>query len=221
MTTSVVIPSFNLAWCVMDAVESALGQTVPPIEVIVVDDGSTDDTERILRAYASHPLVRVIRRKNGGLVSALNEGIRASTGEWFVPLDGDDRIASRYIELTTHVAEKQKAHAVYTDFATFGAQEAQYGTPHSFPPRDIRYENHFMSTALFQRAAWDEIGGYMEADGDWCDWGLWLALANPKWRVVGLHLPLFFYRRHPTSKSATRNQKDRAKMLETVMRNHP
>ena len=87
-TISVIIPTYNHARFLRDAVDSALAQTYAPLEVIVVDDGSTDATPRILAAYGDR--IRAIRRENGGVGAARNTGIAAARGELLAFLDSDD-----------------------------------------------------------------------------------------------------------------------------------
>jgi glycosyltransferase involved in cell wall biosynthesis len=85
---SVIIPTYNRAHCVGEAIESALAQTLPPHEVIVVDDGSTDETARVLEGFSGR--IRVIRQANAGVSAARNAGIDASECEWAAFLDSDD-----------------------------------------------------------------------------------------------------------------------------------
>jgi len=87
-TVSVVIPAYNAAWCVRKAIDSVLGQTFRDVEVVVVDDGSTDGTADTLATYGQS--IRVLRQRNGGLSSARNAGIRASQAEYVAFLDADD-----------------------------------------------------------------------------------------------------------------------------------
>lgn len=86
---SVVIPAYNIAPFIRNAVRSALGQTLRELEVIVVDDGSTDATAAEVASIAD-PRLRLIRKPNGGLASARNAGIRAARGRYVGLLDGDD-----------------------------------------------------------------------------------------------------------------------------------
>ncbi|GAB4178051.1 MAG: hypothetical protein Fur0039_21680 [Rhodocyclaceae bacterium] len=85
---SVVIPAYNAAWCVSRAIDSVLAQTHGQFETIVVDDGSTDDTARVLAVYGER--IRVVNKPNGGLSSARNAGIAAARGEFVAFLDADD-----------------------------------------------------------------------------------------------------------------------------------
>jgi len=87
-TVSVVIPAYNAAWCVRKAIDSVLAQDFRDYEVIVVDDGSTDDTMAVLSSYGD--AIRTVRQINGGLSSARNTGIRESRGEFVAFLDADD-----------------------------------------------------------------------------------------------------------------------------------
>src|SRR5690348_10269988 len=103
-TVSVVIPAFNAAEYIGQAIDSVLAQTHQPIEIIVVDDGSTDQTAQIAAAYPAP--VRVLRKPNGGPASARNMGIAAATGSWIALLDADDRwLANKLERQLRHVAD--------------------------------------------------------------------------------------------------------------------
>jgi len=94
---SFVIPAYNAADTVGRAIESALGQTHDPVEVVVVDDGSTDGTRGIAESYS--PNVKVVHRENGGLPVARNMGWRAAAGEYIAFLDADDECDPERIEI--------------------------------------------------------------------------------------------------------------------------
>jgi glycosyltransferase involved in cell wall biosynthesis len=88
VTISVVIPTYNHAAYLREAIDSALAQTLPPLEVIVVDDGSTDDTAAVLRCYGDR--IRTIRQANAGVAAARNAGVAAVIGDYIAFLDSDD-----------------------------------------------------------------------------------------------------------------------------------
>jgi glycosyltransferase involved in cell wall biosynthesis len=93
---SVIIPCYNHAHFLRDAIESILKQTYPHYEIIVIDDGSTDDTSRLAESYSR---VRLVRQANQGLSTARNRGIRESRGEYLVFLDADDRLLPTALEI--------------------------------------------------------------------------------------------------------------------------
>src|SRR5262245_48814013 len=88
---SIVVPCYNGALYLRETLESALAQTVPPLEVIVVDDGSTDDSVAIARSFGN--AVRVVCQQNKGVSAARNNGIQHATGDYIMFLDGDDLLA--------------------------------------------------------------------------------------------------------------------------------
>src|SRR5919197_5607580 len=94
---SVIIPAYQAASTVGDAVSSALAQTYPAHEVIVVDDGSTDDLAGALSTFAGR--IRLIRKENGGAASARNAGVAAAEGEFVAFLDADDVYGPRRLEV--------------------------------------------------------------------------------------------------------------------------
>lgn len=87
-TISVVIPAFNAAWCIQRAINSVLEQDHKPAEVIVVDDGSKDNTSLVLAGFNEE--IHIVKKENGGLSSARNAGIREATGSHVAFLDADD-----------------------------------------------------------------------------------------------------------------------------------
>ena len=88
-SVSVIVPTYNRAHMLKEAIDSVLAQTYQAFELIVVDDGSTDDTRRLLSSYGSHR-INIVYQKNAGVSAARNRGIRSASGELIALLDSDD-----------------------------------------------------------------------------------------------------------------------------------
>jgi glycosyltransferase involved in cell wall biosynthesis len=120
---SVIIPSYNSGRFLAESIESVLAQTLPPQEVIVVDDGSTDDTP----AVAAHFEGRIVyhRQANRGVSAARNAGIERATGNWLAFLDADDLWEPEKLErVASACCSQPQPTVVFTDFRTFGTQES-------------------------------------------------------------------------------------------------
>jgi len=114
---SVVIPTYNCAQYITEAIESVLNQTYKDIEIIVVDDGSTDNTKEILLTYIEEGLIQYIFQNNQGPGSARNTGIKESQGEFIAFLDADDTIESTSVNERVEMLKKYKEISlVFTDF---------------------------------------------------------------------------------------------------------
>lgn len=116
---SVVIPTYNYGRFLAHAVDSVLSQTLPAHEVIVVDDGSTDDTPAVAERYAGR--ITYLRRANAGVSAARNAGIAAATGDWVAFLDADDAWEPGFLAGVRSACEQEPRPAlVFTDFRIFG-----------------------------------------------------------------------------------------------------
>lgn len=204
--TSFIIPCFNYGQYLPEAIQSVLDQTHQDFEIIVVDDGSTDELTKKVVNEISHSKVRVIHQKNKGLSAARNAGIREARGEFVVPLDADDKLDRTYLEKCLWMFEHNPGIGfVYTITQTFGDYEYFFGfKEYSF--RDLLSENFIPATACFRKADWIRIGGYEERLSSYEDWEFWIHLG--KERVFGVLLPepLFFYRKHADSMLETKGK---------------
>lgn len=102
---SVIIPLYNKGWKVKRAIDSVLRQNVPDLEIVVVDDGSTDDGADYVKGYQD-TRIRYIYKDNGGVSSARNKGIEEATGEWLIFLDADDELLNGAISIYEEMAKK-------------------------------------------------------------------------------------------------------------------
>lgn len=164
-TISIVIPSYNQAQYLAEAIESAYNQTMAPLEIIVVDDGSTDNSLEIANSYtfAKYPLiespVRVISQVNKGLPSARNTGIMNAKGDYILFLDADDMFLENAVEKITHRILQTGCDIVAPSFKCFGTtnNEVILGNP---TLADFQTANRLGYFCAVRRSALLEIGGY-------------------------------------------------------------
>jgi glycosyltransferase involved in cell wall biosynthesis len=205
---SVVIPVYNGANYLAEAIESALAQTYDDLEVLVIDDGSTDDgaTERIARGYGDR--IRYIRKPNGGVSTALNLGIREMTGQWFCWLSHDDRYLP---DKTARQAAFARAHpdarVIGCDFDLIdenGGVTGHYAAPLDVvrTGRDVLDTWVFGCALMIHRSCFDAVGPFNEANRTTQDLEMWLAIAE-RWPMHWLHETLCQLRQHSEAGSRT------------------
>jgi glycosyltransferase involved in cell wall biosynthesis len=116
---SVIVPTYNCGRFIAEAIDSILRQTVEPEQIIVVDDGSTDDTEQVVRRYAD-PRIEYIKQPNAGIASARNTGLKATRCEFVTFLDADDRWRPQFIErMHAFLAEDATIVCAFSNFIRF------------------------------------------------------------------------------------------------------
>jgi glycosyltransferase involved in cell wall biosynthesis len=157
---SVIIPCYNQGIYIDEAVDSLLAQTFQDFEIVIINDGSTDEeTNRILASY-NKPKTRVITTKNQGLASARNEGIKVALGEYIFPLDADNKIAPSYLEKAITILDNNiRVGMVYSLAEFFGMKKGLWDLPeYNFPA--ILVKNSIHCSALFRKTDWEKAGGY-------------------------------------------------------------
>ncbi|MCD8500375.1 MAG: glycosyltransferase family 2 protein [Bacillaceae bacterium] len=199
---SVIIPCYNYGEFIEEAIASSLHQTYPNIEVIVVDDCSTDPYTMNLLDNLAFPEVKLIyHKKNKGVSAARNTGIRAATGPYILALDADDLLSKHFLTLTVPLLEiYDKIGFVGTGVKHFGEKEWEY-IPPAYSLRKLLYHNIYCVSSLFRKEAWKQVGGFNETllDG-YEDWDFWLSLAGGGWYGYSVQEILFYYRNHGPSK---------------------
>ena len=199
---SIIIPCYNLGEYLQEALDSALQQTHADLEVILVDDGSTDPaTIRTIDQLAPHPQLRVFRTPNQGVARARNYGISLATGAYILPLDADDRILPEYVARAAAILDADPGVAfVGCHYRTFGLYQSEC-RPAAYRLPDLLVENVVLGNSLFRRCVWEEVGGYCP-DILMEDWDLWLSMLERGYRGEVLPEILFEYRVRPGSRSS-------------------
>jgi glycosyltransferase involved in cell wall biosynthesis len=202
---SVIIPAYNAEPYIDDTIQSALAQTcADDIEIIVIDDGSTDQTVARLRTYGKRVIVD--QQPNSGVAAARNRGARAATGEWLAFLDADDIWLPDKLERQLRVPS---ADFVYTDRYNIGARGELPEIQSRVTPMyegdlfvPLLLEGNFItaSSVLLRRSLFIEMGGFFEGLQGTEDWDLWVRIAAE--HPIGLlREPLVRYRFHASGLS--------------------
>ncbi|MGO4665157.1 glycosyltransferase [Bosea sp. 2RAB26] len=218
LLASIVIPCFNYGRFVVEAVRSAQAQTVASIEVIVVDDGSTDpSTVAVLDRLAADGEITLIRTVNQGLPAARNSGIAAARGEYICCLDADDLIEPVYLEATIALMRTDSSVGfAFSHVRFFGDVEETWET-RDFDIDEALVSNFTAVSAVFRRDDWEAAGGYAPImRGGFEDWEFWIRLSALGRRGRVIRHPLFLHRRH--GRTMTHDAKDMQEELQSRIR---
>jgi len=195
---SVIIPCFRQAHLLGEAIESVLAQSYPHYEIVVVDDGSPDDTIHVVKRY---PSVRYLRQKNKGLPAARNSGIQTSTGKYLVFLDSDDRLLPNHLQANLKAFEEHPDTGfVCGDYRWFGAEGTWH--VHDCRPSPDHYatllRRNFIGpphVVMFKRQIIQKVGGFLEDLVSSEDQELYLRIARA-YPIYCHHEIIAEYRRH-------------------------
>ena len=220
---SVVIPCFNYGRYLAEAVQSVLAQSLRDLEVIVVDDGSTDDSRDVAEALvAAHPdvSIRLIAQGNSGSPGhTRNVGIAAAVGDYIVCLDADDRLHPDYLARCAAALDAHPDAAIaYGDLQMFGDDD----TLHVPPEWDTRVQldcNFLDVVSMFRRRVWRDVGGY-DTEIGYEDWDFWIGVVEQGWTGVKAPGALWYYRKHSSGVFARHTVRDQEIKAQLVLQ-HP
>jgi glycosyltransferase involved in cell wall biosynthesis len=220
---SVVIPLFNQGQFLVETFDSVIKSTFKEIEIIIVDDGSKDDSAKIaLDLEAKFPRqVSVIIQENSGPAKARNEGIKKAIGKYILPLDADDLISPTYIENAVKILESNsKVKVVYSEAEKFGDKNGKWILKH-YSPFAISLDNMIFVSAFYRKSDWEKVGGYDERmTWGWEDWEFWINLLKSGGEVVKLPEIGFYYRIRKNSRRKSTNKDSKHKTIDLINSKH-
>lgn len=206
---SVIIPTWNRAVIIKRAIDSALSQTIPPLEILICDDGSTDNTREIVTSY-NNPKVKWIKGVHTGLPGVVrNRGIKASRGEWIAFLDSDDWWEKDKLEVQLHIASNLGVQAICSNAkitksirrANIKHYFAKKQLKNTFSLHDLLQTNYVIcSSMLLKKQLVLDCGCFPEETVLQAaeDYALWLRIAT-KTSIVYVDQPLVNYFDDPAS----------------------
>lgn len=210
---SVIVPCYNQAQYLDECLQSVYNQSFENWECIIVDDGSPDNTKLVAASWLQKDSrFRYIYQENKGVSAARNNGIKSADGEWILPLDGDDKIGERYLEL----AEKEftSYSLIYCKLNLFGLVKKKLDV-RDYNYQELLFFNPFFCSCFFLKKHWVSVGGYDEEMKHGLeDWEFWINICyNQTITVKKLDYTGFFYRRKDNSVDTSINNHEKLKDL--------
>ena len=201
---SIIVPCYNQAQYLDEALESVLNQSYQNWECIIVDDGSPDHTATISESWlAKDERFKYVKKINGGISSARNFGISKANGEFILPLDADDKIGSDYLKLAMNEFQNHpELKVVYTKAEKFGTESGTWNLP-AFDISKLGLYNMIFCSAVYRKVDWERVGGYdVNMVLGLEDWEFWIALLKNGGNVCQLDYIGFYYRIKEKSRHA-------------------
>lgn len=221
---SVVIPCYNDGRFLKDAVNSAFELDPEIVELIIVNDGSTDqETLALLESYKRKG-IKVLSHENRGLAFTRNRGIGEAKGMYILPLDADNVIKPRYIEKGIAILDKGEFDIVYANPFFIGeVEQKRKFISHDFIGEDLIWGNYIDACAIFKKSVWEHTNGYdekMPYQG-FEDWDFWLGCYLAGFKFKYINEELFGYRiRNDSMMAGLVNEKKVAKCHDYIVQKH-
>lgn len=220
---SIIIPCYNQGKYVSDAINSALKQTYKNTEIVCINDGSTDNSSKIIKTFADKykNILFIDEPLNKGIISARNTAILSSNGEYILPLDADDTIEPSYVEKAVKILDtKPDIGIVYCKVKLFGRINKNADLK-SFDKSSFLYQNCIHNTAMYRKKDFIEVGMYkdnMKYGAE--DYDLWLSLVEQGFSVYQMDEFLFNYRQYKEVSRTKTSKQNIDKVWKSLITNH-
>jgi hypothetical protein len=196
---SIVLPTYNGSQYIHKSIKSCLRQTHDNIELIIVDDGSTEDIEGIVRSYADSRIKFCRHEVNLGLPKALNTGFRESTGTYLTWTSDDNYYATSAIEeMARFLQTYPELHFVYTEYWVIDEHDIVQRIEKTYTPYYLKFGNFIGPCFLYKREVYETIGEYNQKVSLAEDYDYWLRVSQ-QFKMQAMFRQLYFYRYHRDS----------------------
>lgn len=218
---TVYITNYNYESYIKQAIDSVLNQTFSNLELLVIDDGSVDNSKEIINSYESNPKVKAIFQNRKGLNASNNVALKNSSGEFIVRLDADDFLDEHAIEKMFDLLKKnQKAAIVFPDYfnVNINGEIINRVFRHDFNKEvSLLDQPAHGACTMIRKSVLEEVGGYDEDFDRQDGYDIWLKVIF-NYQVMNLNEPLFYYRQH--GKNLTKNDLELFKTRASIKRKH-
>jgi len=219
---SIIIPCYNQAQYLVEAAESVICQTYSNIEIIIVNDGSPDNTQEVAeKLQKKYPeKIQILSQENAGLVSARNNGIKEASGKYIVSLDADDKLYKEMINKCVQTSQQHNADIVYTGYQGFGISD-RVNMWTAFEETNPLYATPCGALAFIKKRVWEVTGGYKSSMHDgYEDWEFWINAYKHNMKFVHIPEKLYYYRIKEESMYTDAYKRD-AYLKAKIVLNHP
>lgn len=222
---SVVIPCYNQAKYLPEALQSIWNQTHQNWECIIVNDGSPDETDSVAAEWcAQDARFKYLYQDNGKLSKARNSGIKKSNGKYILTLDADDKFEPTFMEkaLAVLISDEKVGMVCSWGFRFMGAKIGELYTPGGGSIKEFLFCNAAnMGSLLFRKECWEQVRGYDEKMKlGYEDWEFYLRVCMQGWNMKVLQEPLFLYRQHTVSMRTDALNNHDAEIKKYIYRKH-
>ena len=192
---SIIMPCYNQAQYIDEAIQSVIRQTYKDWELIIVDDGSTDDSFSIAKRYAqSDSRIKAFSQDNGGPSKARNNGVKRSSGKYIMFFDSDDRLAPQYLDIgVQYMTSHPECTVFYSRLKRFGKMNDEVGIHFISYEQELCVSSLFL-TCIIKRSDFVRIGGFDEQMKGYEDWEMFIRLLYHNDNVYQYPEIMFFYR---------------------------
>lgn len=208
LLVSIIIPCYNDAQYIEQSVQSALDQTYPYKEIIVVDDGSNVETKAVLKQLEPK-ITHLITQENQGQSTARNVGIKAAKGDFILVLDSDDYFEPSFCEKAVAVFSTDTSIKIVTCHATllFSDNKKKLYIPNGGDIKNFMFTNCALGTSMFKKEDWLKCGGYDESmRSGFEDWEFFIRLLKSGGTAFVIQKPLYTYRKREASTTSKANK---------------
>lgn len=203
---TVIIPCYNDGHYIMEAVNSILNQTLKAEKIIIIDDGSEQETKNILKEI-NNENIEIVFQENQGVCKARNAGIHLANTDYILNLDADDYFEPTFIEKAVNILNNNSTIGVVGCFyrkLQGNAADKEIIKPVGGTVNNFLVKNNGMACSMFRKNCWEAVGGYDEQMGNgFEDWEFWIAILKNNWEMHIINEVLFNYRIKELSRDQT------------------
>lgn len=217
---SVIITCYNEGKLIYEAIESVLSQTYKNLEIIVVNDGSTDEKTLEVLSSIKNEKITIFHKDNGNVSSARNFGVKQCKGDFFIPLDADDKLHPEFVEKTFDIIRLDEKIAAVSSYAQLFGKKNDLKILHGGDLKNFLFYNNCIVCALIRKDIWIKNGGYDEnMKVGFEDWEFWINTTKKGYRIFVIPEPLYFYRIKNYSRT-TNSLKNRPEIYYYIIKKH-